>query len=263
MISMRSVAKAIIPKPLHGAAAAAADKLGATRTGPAFQYHSVAEYERYVTRLIAAHPLDEAMSLAVGGDYERIGDIASDIVVQAGARDGMALLDFGCGSGRVASALSRKVKLERFLGTDVVQALLDYAKTKTPGHYVYKRETGLRFPAEDGAFDMAYAFSVFTHLLQTECYIYLLDMHRVLKPGGLAVISFLELSAPLHWRIFETSAMGVKDGVSSHLDTFIERAQFDAWTDHAGFDVVRYIDGANAVSGNRALGQSVAIFRKR
>jgi ubiquinone/menaquinone biosynthesis C-methylase UbiE len=257
---IRSVAKTILPKQLHGPAASIAGKLGGK---PAFQYHSVAEYERFVARLIAAHPLDEAMSLAVGGDYERIGDIASDIVIQAGAADGMAVLDFGCGSGRVASALSRKLNLARFLGTDVVQALLDYAKTKTPAHYVYKRETGLRFPAEDNAFDIAYAFSVFTHLLQTECYLYLLDMQRVLKPGGLAVISFLELSTPLHWRIFETSAMRVKDGTSAHLDTFIERSQFDVWASHAGFEVVRYIDGANAVSDNRALGQSVAILRKR
>jgi ubiquinone/menaquinone biosynthesis C-methylase UbiE len=259
---IRSVAKTILPKQLHGTAASIAGKLGGAGK-PAFQYHSVAEYERFVASLIATHPLDEAMSLAVGGDYERIGDIASDIVIQAGAKDGMAILDFGCGSGRVASALSRKVNLARYLGTDVVQTLLDYAKSKTPAHYAYKRETGLRFPAEDDAFDMAYAFSVFTHLLQTECYIYLQDMHRVLKPGGLTVISFLELRAALHWRIFETSAMRVKDGTSAHLDTFIERGQFNVWADHAGFDVVRYIDGANAVSNNRALGQSVAIFRKR
>lgn len=259
-MSIRKVANTILPKSLRGPADKTASKAGGELP---FEYHSVIEYERFVAELIARHPLDEAMSLAVGGDYERIGDIASDIVIDAGARDGMAMLDFGCGSGRVASALSRKVSLGRYLGTDVVQALLDYAKTKTPAHYVYRRETGFRFPAEDNAFDMAYAFSVFTHLLQTECYIYLLDMQRVLKPGGIAVISFLELRAPLHWPVFEHSAMRVKAGTSAHLDTFIERGQFNVLAQKSGFDVLRYIDGAAEISSRGPLGQSVAIFKKR
>ncbi|MGE3366425.1 MAG: class I SAM-dependent methyltransferase [Rhizobiaceae bacterium] len=251
-MSLRSIARSILSGQKRGNAAV-------STKAP----DSVSDYERFVADLIATHPLDEAMSLAVGGDYDKIGDIASDVVVHAGAKDGMAVLDFGCGSGRVASALSRKVNLSRYLGTDVVQALLDYAQTKTPAHYVFKRETGLRFPAEDQAFDMAYAFSIFTHLLQTECYIYLLDMHRVLKPGGLAVISFLELRAPLHWPIFETSAKRVKNGTAAHLDTFIERGQFNVLADHAGFNVFRYIDGFAEISSRGALGQSVAILRKR
>jgi ubiquinone/menaquinone biosynthesis C-methylase UbiE len=160
------------------------------------QYHFVEEYEATVADLMAKHPLDEAMSLAVGGSYELVGNVASDILLYAGARSGMAILDFGCGSGRVASALSRKVKIGRYVGTDVVQVLLDYAKSKTPDHFEFKCHRQLNFPVRDDAFDMVYAFSVFTHLLQGECYMYLLDMHRILKSGGRAVISFLELAEP-------------------------------------------------------------------
>ena len=40
---------------------------------------------------------------------------------------------------------------------------------------------------------MILAFSVFTHLLHEESFIYLEDFKRVLKPGGSVVFSFLEV----------------------------------------------------------------------
>lgn len=35
------------------------------------EFHFVEDYERLVEQLLAAHPLYEAMSLAVGGQYEQ------------------------------------------------------------------------------------------------------------------------------------------------------------------------------------------------
>ena len=95
------------------------------------EFHFVEDYERHVQALIAAHPFDEAMSLAVGGAYEIVGEIERDLLRYAGLRDGMALVDLGCGSGRLASALGRSMRID-YLGTDIVQALLDYAASRTP-----------------------------------------------------------------------------------------------------------------------------------
>ena len=220
------------------------------------EYHFVENYERHVADLLAKYPLDEAMSLAVGGNYESIGKITADVLVYAGIRDGDAVFDFGCGSGRVAHAVAKSVNVSRYLGTDIVQSMLDYAKTKTPEHFEYKLHRQLSFPCGDNEFDMVYAFSVFTHLLQTECYTYLLEVCRALKPGGTAVISFLELAEPTQWPVFEGS-LG-----AYYLNTFIERNQWEVWAAHAKLSISEFIDGPKAPWGGAPLGQSIMIMQK-
>lgn len=60
------------------------------------QFHFVEDYLRLVRNLMAAHPLDEAMSRAVGGEYETFGEIEADPLQHLGLADGMLLVDFGC-----------------------------------------------------------------------------------------------------------------------------------------------------------------------
>jgi ubiquinone/menaquinone biosynthesis C-methylase UbiE len=168
----------------------------------------------------------------------------------------MSVLDFGCGSGRVAHKVAQKVKLAGYLGTDVVQDLLDYAATKTPEHYKFVCHRAISIPAENHNFDMAYAFSVFTHLLQTECYAYFQDIHRTLKPGGKLIVSFLELAEPHHWAIFEASKGG------KVLNTFTERNQWIVWASKAGFEVLEFIGAYEKRWDGHALGQSLVILRR-
>jgi ubiquinone/menaquinone biosynthesis C-methylase UbiE len=85
------------------------------------------------------YPLDEAMANAVGGDYQKVGQIERNILLAAGLRPGMSIFDLGCGSGRLAAALSNEQMPLQCLGTDVVQDLLDYAASKTPNHFSYIR----------------------------------------------------------------------------------------------------------------------------
>lgn len=220
------------------------------------EFHFVQDYVEHVKNLKEKYPLDEAMSMAVGGDYERIGAIAADILVSEGLSDGDRLLDFGCGSGRVAHAIAQRVNLSEYLGTDVVQDLLDYAATKTPQHYKFTLNRTLDFPAADSAFSHVCAFSVFTHLLQTECFLYLRDIRRVLSPGGTLIASFLEFRKKSHWDVFEASFD------APHLNTFIEQSQWTAWAERAGLQVVKFIDGHELISKRGFLGQSVVILRK-
>jgi hypothetical protein len=97
------------------------------------EFHFVEDYERLVQSLIASHPIDEAMALAVGGNYEAVGEIERDMLRHAGLRDGMSLVDLGCGSGRLTCALGRSMQIE-YPGTDIVQALPGDAATRVPPH---------------------------------------------------------------------------------------------------------------------------------
>lgn len=225
------------------------------------EFHFVEDYERHVDQLIRRHPLPEAMSLAVGGHYEEFSVILAEVLVQNGLRDGMTLVDLGCGSGRAAKGISQRVKIE-YLGTDVVKRLLDYAATVCPPHYRFKCHRELSVPAADNSADMVCAFSLFTHLLHEESYIYLQESHRVLKPGGKVVMSFIEFANPNHWAIFEPTMQARKNNSRQPLNMFIERNAIDVWCEHLGFVREGFVDGTDARWNGSRLGQAVAVLRK-
>jgi 2-polyprenyl-3-methyl-5-hydroxy-6-metoxy-1,4-benzoquinol methylase len=222
--------------------------------------HFVKDYEAFVDMLLANFPRDEAMSHAVGGAYEETGRKERAILEYAGLKPGMSLVDVGCGSGRLSSALADMPL--NYLGTDVVQKLLDYAKSRAPADFRFVRNVELSVPAESGTVGMICAFSVFTHLQHTESYIYLTDFLRALRPGGVVVFSFLEFGTDHHWPVFEKTVAEEKSGTLSHLNIFIERNVIDVWSAHLGFELVEVVDGAAAPWNGEPLGQCTAILRK-
>ena len=226
------------------------------------EFHFVQDYERLVADLLAQYPVDEAMSRAVGGDYESVGVLERAVLAHAGLRNGQRLIDLGCGSGRLAWALGQAVQIE-YLGIDIVQALLDYATKRSPAQYRFVLNRTLSIPADDGWADMVSAFSVFTHLLHHETYLYLEDIFRVLRPGGRLVFSFLEFGWPLHWPEFLLTADAQRRKTLPHLNQYTERAVIDLWCEKLGYVRERYIDGTDAPWGNAPpLWQSLAILRK-
>ncbi|MGA9422664.1 MAG: methyltransferase domain-containing protein [Rhodanobacteraceae bacterium] len=228
------------------------------------QFHFVEDYEALVASLIKQHPIDEAMSLAVGGAYRPIGEIEYDVLRYAGLNDGMTLVDIGCGSGRLAHVLGEKMEIH-YLGTDIVQSLLDYAKTKCPAGYKFKLHRKLSVPISRASADMICAFSVFTHLLHEESYVYLEEMKTALRAGGRVVFSFLEFSpaSDLHWHVFDRTVEALRHGLQERhpLNTFIERSTIEAWCRHLGYEIVEFVDGGAAPFGNAPLGQSMVILQ--
>lgn len=229
------------------------------------QFHFVEDYERLVAELVARYPLDEAMERAIGADvpgaFEAGGIDEREALVHAGLRDGHSLVDLGCGSGRLAIATAKTLRID-YLGIDIVQALLDYAASKSPPHYRFLLNRDLRLPAPAESADMVSAFSVFTHLLHVESYIYMKHAYRVLKPGGRLVFSFLEFANPEHWLVFDGSVEAQRRGTLPHLNQFIERIAIDVWADKLGFVREHFIDGGVAPWGGRALWQALAVLRK-
>ncbi len=226
------------------------------------EFHFVEDYVRFVEGLMAAHPIDEAMSLAVGGSYDRIGGIEAEILAHFGLTSGDRIFDLGCGSGRLAVSLARSVDV-RYTGADVVQSLLDYARSRTPPSYSFILNRSLTLPADAGSLDMACAFSVFTHLLHAETFLYLEELHRALRPGGSVVCSFLEFQMESHWAVFEATLVEHRKGMPAHLNQFIERNQLRTWAERIGFSDVSFLDGTAAPwPSGEILGQSIAILRK-
>ncbi len=68
----------------------------------------------------------------------------------------------------------------------------------------------VKLPGPDSTFDYVCAFSLFTHLLREETFIYMRDCHRVLKTGGKLLFSFLEFHMPPLWQVFEATVSQVR-----------------------------------------------------
>jgi ubiquinone/menaquinone biosynthesis C-methylase UbiE len=217
--------------------------------------HFVEDYERYLDGLLSQYPLDEAMSLAVGGDYDRIGAMEADIVAMSGLSDEMFVLDLGCGSGRTATHIAARFPGISYTGIDVVQRLLNYAATRCPPHFQFVCHHGVDIPLPDGAMDIAVAFSLFTHLLHEETFCYLQELRRVLKPNAVLIISFLEFSREAHWSIFQATVDARKHNDRNPLNMFIEENVLRLWASKIGFTVEQ-------VDRGHPIGQTVASLRR-
>jgi ubiquinone/menaquinone biosynthesis C-methylase UbiE len=216
--------------------------------------HFVEDYERHVAELMASHPLDEAMSLAVGGQYDQFGKLMTDILVNLGVRDGMSLVDLGCGSGRLAKYLGMHFHDLSYIGIDIVQALLDYAQKQCPAHFRFIKHQEVSIPVTSESADAVVAFSVFTHLLHEETYLYMSDARRVIAPGGKLIFSYLEFGAPHHWRVFEDTVGARKQNARYPLNMFIEQPVIRLWADKLDFKVESI--------GPSPLGQNLAVLSK-
>lgn len=217
--------------------------------------HYVSDYHKHVEALIKNTPsYDEAMSLAVGGMYDSVGEGLLDLLLHEGLAEGHTLIDVGCGSGRVPAAITRREILPnlQYFGTDIVQKLLDYAKTKSRPGFRFQRHAKISIPAESDTADFIAFFSVFTHLLHEETYLYLQDAARVLKPGGKVVATFLEFEAVHQWPIFEGTVGQYQSKTRPHLNVFSERRMYRVFAEKLGFDEPVFHDG----------GQTVLILRK-
>lgn len=154
-------------------------------TRSAFPYPP-AELANYVGRLTSDQPEAE---------YEQIGRSARQIVLgMLGHQldlEGKRVLDFGCGAGRVIRHFDEEASAAEIWGCDIDAASIEWAKQhlSPPFHFALSGESPpLSFP--DGHFDLIYAISVYTHLLDSWSE-WILEMRRLLRPGGILIASFL------------------------------------------------------------------------
>jgi ubiquinone/menaquinone biosynthesis C-methylase UbiE len=241
------------------------------------QPHYVRDYRRRVRSLLSTKPEVDAMNLAVGGEFHAFGSALKDLTVQAGLKDGMTLVDVGCGSGRLAYAL-RSMKIT-YIGSDVVTALVRYAKRicNRPD-WRFEVVVDLKIPASDNSVDMVVFISVFTHLRHEETFVYLLEAMRVLKPAGLVVFTFFDFSQPNHWIIFERYVETIRSSKPTmHVEQFIDKGTIAVWAEKLGFRIKQLYDGAqnyiklgddivrddgSKVSGAMTIGQSACVLEK-
>lgn len=135
-----------------------------------------------------AGPLSNAQN------YEDNGRRAREAIVSLLPADwsweGRRLLDFGCGPGRVLRQFLPEAERAELHGCDIHGPGIEWLAAQAPPRvhaFVNAELPPLDRP--DSFFDLVWAVSVFTHLADSWSR-WLLEIHRVLKPGGLFVTTF-------------------------------------------------------------------------
>jgi SAM-dependent methyltransferase len=138
------------------------------------------------------------LSSRIGGaasEYDTIGAGHAAAIRSLLPRDwgwaGRRILDFGCGTGRTLVHLEADARDAELWGCDIDAPSIQWAQQNLspPLNFVVNDELPpIHLPS--ASFDLAYGMSVFTHLVDTWS-AWLLEMRRLLKPGGYGIFSFL------------------------------------------------------------------------
>ncbi len=100
-------------------------------------------------------------------------------------RSGSRVLDLGCGAGSFSAALHRHGY--EVLGTDIAENAIALARTTYPeASFELLGPDGL-IPAPDQSFAAVWSSEVIEHVFDVDAY--LREIHRVLEPNGLLVLT--------------------------------------------------------------------------
>jgi ubiquinone/menaquinone biosynthesis C-methylase UbiE len=129
--------------------------------------------------------------------YVLIGEILKSTVVELlgpeWSWEGRRVLDFGCGSGRLLRQFLDEARLAEFHGSDIDEEMVSWVGKHLCPPIADVGVNGEQPPLDypDDHFDLVTAVSVFTHIADGWSD-WLLEIRRVLKPGGLLIVTFLD-----------------------------------------------------------------------
>ena len=118
--------------------------------------------------------------------YRGMWDVSAALLgerMHAGGR----VLDAGCGTGGYLRFLLDEGRFATAAGADIASGAIDLARERVPEADL--RVTRLReLPFPDASFELVVSNDVLQHVCETEAHESLLELHRVLSPGGTVLL---------------------------------------------------------------------------
>lgn len=175
------------------------------------------------------------------------------------------VLELGCGVGRIGRELAPHCR--EWVGADISDNMIDHAIERTSGlnnvSFHKLTRTSLEM-IDDESVDKAYSIAVFCHMDKEDLYLYLQELNRVLRPGGLIFVETWNLVHPIGWRRWEyepsvwaRSDQGKRKDVARNQ--FCTPEEFALYVSHAGFDILANYHESQSVQivAGKALDEDV------
>lgn len=150
-----------------------------------------AEFDKFAMEYRSAH----ASNIAVSGESPeyfaayKIRDLARELRRLSGDSMAPHILDFGAGVGNSARYIIESLPDARLTCADVSGESLAIAQSRYNHASVkYVKLDGACLPFADAQFDVAFSACVFHHIAPAEYGVWLGELLRVTKPGGLLMI---------------------------------------------------------------------------
>jgi SAM-dependent methyltransferase len=151
------------------------------------------------------------------------------------------ILDWGVGAGRVALPIKHSVAPDsRVVGVDVDDYNVEFGKRNFPEIEFLHSPFLPPLPFEDGAFDLVFGVSVFTHLSEGVQFLWLKELRRIVKRGAPVIVSIHGERVIFHtaqWNLvplMETSKFGISDSmIDTHLGPKLSDPRYYRATFHA------------------------------
>jgi SAM-dependent methyltransferase len=150
--------------------------------------------------------------------------------------DTEAIMDFGCGWGRIIRFFLKDVDPSRLFGVDPVEEMITLCRSSNRWCTFDQIPTKPPTRFQDSTFDLIYSFSLFSHLSEEMHQMWLLELYRVLKTGGLMIATtrsreFIEQCAKTR-KLKDLLLLhrGSRSSASAFLNTKKSLSEFDNGT---------------------------------
>ncbi|MBX3238554.1 MAG: class I SAM-dependent methyltransferase [Chitinophagaceae bacterium] len=176
------------------------------------------------------------------------------------------VLDWGCGPGRITRHLKSVMPNAEITGIDYNYRYIDWCRQNLPG--VAFRLNSIEPPTdlENDEFDIVIGLSVFTHFSRASHYRWVSELYRILKPGGVTLITTQggSYSAKLtlkERKVFNTGQLVVRDNVleGNRLFSAFQPGKFMRELIDGKLELLEFIPGSVE---NNAYIQDIWILRK-
>jgi SAM-dependent methyltransferase len=161
--------------------------------------------------LLPPWELEDSVGLGGQSTYRATGEeFLGYLIHLCGLQPGDAVLDVGCGPGRMALPLTGYLNREgRYARFDITTEAIAWCTENSYPNFDFRvadvqsrrhdpkgkdKRSDFRFPYSDGSFDVVLVSSVFTHILPLDVKQYMYEIVRVLKRGGRTLITFFLLN---------------------------------------------------------------------
>ncbi len=224
----------------------------------------------------AATP-ESALAAVDGSTSEQVVQItgqftAQQVAIALALNKEDRLLELGCGVGRIGRELAPHC--QHWTGVDISEKMILHARERlgqfenVDFHQLSRTSLDV---LEDNCLTKAYSVAVLCHMDKEDLYLYLQELHRAVRPGGLIYVETWNLAHPIGWKRWEYEVKNwhgseQKQRKDVARNQFCTPDEFELYVRHAGFTPLACYTGSpwvQVVAGHTLNDAEVALQHQR